>query len=125
MKTTKRKAPAPTKTQGAFKTETYDEQLTFLDPMPFCPTWPKRGSLADRALEMFMDGRLLDHPDFEAETASWRLAAVVCELRDLGWPIESIDIPAPTDERQNRFIALYRLPSKYTAQVQTFTGGKA
>jgi hypothetical protein len=118
MNTSKGKAPAPTKTQGAFKTDTVGEQLTFLDPLPFCPTWPKRGSLEDRALEMFMSGRLLDHPDFEAETASWRLAAVVCDLRDLGWPIESIDIPSPTEECQNRFIALYRLPSKYAAQAQ-------
>lgn len=113
MNTNKGKAPAPTKTQRAFKTDTVGEQLTFLDPLPFCPTWPKRGSLADRALEMFMGGRLLDHPEFEAETASWRLAAVVCDLRDLGWPIESIEIPAPTVARQCRFIALYRLSSKY------------
>ncbi len=41
----KGKAPAPTKTQGA-----YGEQLSFLPPPPFCPTWPKRGTLADRAL---------------------------------------------------------------------------
>ena len=25
------------------------EQLTFLDPPPFCPSWPKRNTLADRA----------------------------------------------------------------------------
>ena len=38
MNAPKGKAPAPTKTQGA-----HGEQLSFLPPPPFCPTWPKRG----------------------------------------------------------------------------------
>ena len=28
------------------------EQLSFLPPAPFAPTWPQRGTLADRALGM-------------------------------------------------------------------------
>jgi hypothetical protein len=63
MNAPKGKAPAPTKTQGA-----YGEQLSFLPPPPFCPTWPKRGTLADKALGMLMDGRMIDHPDFENST---------------------------------------------------------
>lgn len=60
-----KKAPEPTKDLGA-----YGEQLSFLPPPPFCPTWPTRGTLADRALGIFMDGRMIDHPDFENITQS-------------------------------------------------------
>jgi hypothetical protein len=108
-----KKAPTHDQAHGA-----YGEQISFLPPPPFCPTWPKKNTLADRALGLLIDGRMTDTPDFQKVTASWRLADVVCDLRDLGWPIESIDIPAPTKDRQNRFIALYRLPSKYAAQAR-------
>jgi hypothetical protein len=40
------------------------EQLSFLDPVPFSPTWPKPNTLADRALSRFLDGQVIDHPDF-------------------------------------------------------------
>jgi hypothetical protein len=72
---------------------------------------------------MFMDGMTLDHPDFENRTQSWRLAAVVFTLRALGWPIESIDIPSPTEENPDRVITLYRLPGKYVAQALALNGG--
>ena len=100
------------------------EQLTFLDPPPFCPAWPKRNTLADRALKMFLDGRVFDHPDFLEGCGSWRLAAVVFALRALGWPIDTIEVPAPSEEHPGRTIALYRLPAKYTAQaLAAMTGG--
>lgn len=57
------------------------EQLSFLPPPPFSPSWPTRNTLADRALGMFMNGDMLDHPDFESSTQSWRLGAVVFTLR--------------------------------------------
>lgn len=99
------------------------EQLSFIDPPPFCPAWPKRNSLADRALKMFLDGRVFDHPDFLEGCGSWRLAAVVFQLRALGWPIDTIEIPAPSEEHPGRTIALYRLPAKYAAQaLATMTG---
>ncbi len=104
------KAPAPTKVQGAS-----GEQMSFLPPPPFCPTWPKKGTLADRALGMLMDGKVIDHPDFEGSTQSWRLGAVIFTLRALGWPIETIEIPSPTEQCPNRIIALYLLPGKYVA----------
>jgi len=63
------------------------EQLSFLPPPPFNPQWPTRGTLADRALKMLMDGRMIDHPDFENDTQSWRLGAVVFTLRTLGCPL--------------------------------------
>lgn len=112
-----RKAPTATNETGAF-----GEQLSFLPPLPFYPTWPTKGTLADSALTMFMDGRMIDHPDFEAATQSWRLAAVVFQLRDLGWPIESIEIPSPTADAPGRAIALYYLPTRIVAKALALNG---
>ena len=86
--------------------------------------WPKRGTLADRALGMLMDGRLIDHPDFQSSTQSWRLAAVVFQLRTFDWPVETIEIPSPTEDNPERVIALYRLDGKYTAQALAMNGGE-
>ena len=113
-----RKAPAPSKVTGA-----HGEQLSFLPPPPFCPSWPTRGTLADRALGMLMDGRMIDHPDFENSTQSWRLGAVIFTLRTLGWPVETIEIPSPSAHSPDRVIALYRLDGKYTAQALAMNGG--
>ena len=99
------------------------EQLSFIDAPPFCPAWPKRNSLADRALKMFLDGRVFDHPDFLEGCGSWRLAAVVFHLRTLGWPIDTIEVPAPNEEHPGRTIALYKLPAKYAAQALTTMTG--
>lgn len=99
------------------------EQLSFLPPPPFCPTWPKKNTLADRALRMLMDGKHIDHPDFEQSTQSWRLGAVIFTLRALGWPIETIEIPSPTEQCPDRVIALYRLHGKYVAEALALNGG--
>jgi len=115
----KRKAPAPVKTQGAD-----GEQLSFLPPPPFCPQWPTKGTLADKALGMFMDGQMFDHPDFENRTQSWRLGAVVFTLRSLGWPIETIEVPSPTADCPDRVIALYRLDRKIVAQALAIMTGR-
>lgn len=93
------------------------EQLTLIDPPPFCPAWPKRNSLADRALKMFLDGRVFDHPDFLDGAGSWRLAAVVFQLRALGWPIDTIEVPSPSEGHPGRTIALYKLPARYAAEA--------
>lgn len=115
-----KKAPAPTKTQGAS-----GEQLSFLPPPPFCPTWPTRGTLADRLLGALMNGQTLDHLDFIQEVGSWRLAAYVSDLKELGWPVETIEIPSPTEQSPDRVIALYRLDASYTAQALALNGGAA
>ena len=99
------------------------EQLSFLPPPPFCPTWPTKNTLADRALKMFFDGKMIDHPDFENSTQSWRLGAVVFTLRTLGWLIETIEIPSPTEQSPDRVIALYHLPAKYVALALAMNGG--
>lgn len=101
------------------------EQLSFLPPQPFSPAWPTKNTLADVALGMFMDGRMIDHPDFENSTQSWRLGAVVFTLRTLGWPIETIEIPSPTEHSPDRVIALYKLDGKYTAQALALHNGRA
>lgn len=100
------------------------EQLSFLQPVPFNPTWPTRGTLADRALGELLDGRMIDHPFFESKTSSWRLGAAIFKLRVLGWPIESIAVPSPTEETANRTIALYRLPAKYSAMALALSSGR-
>lgn len=114
-----RKAPVSASESGT------GEQLSFLPSPPFCPQWPTRGTLADKALGLFMDGQVFDHPDFEGRTQSWRLGAVVFTLRTLGWPIETIEIPSPTDDCPDRVIALYRLDAKYTAQALAALSGGA
>ena len=79
--------------------------------------------LADRALKLFLDGKVYDHPDFLEGCGSWRLAAVVFQLRALGWPIDTLEIPAPSEEHAGRTIALYKLPAKFAAQaLATMTG---
>ena len=103
--------------------KTLGEQLSFLPPPPFNPTWPMRGTLADKALGMMMDGRMIDHPDFENTTQSWRLGAVIFSLRTLGWPIETIDVPSPTVDMQSRTIALYHLPAKFIAMALALSSG--
>lgn len=110
-----RKLPASVK-------QTQGEQLSFLEPPPFAPQWPTRGTLADKALGMLMDGRHIDHPEFEDSTQSWRLGAVIFTLRTLGWPVETIEIPSPTKDCPDRTIALYRLEGKYTAQALAMSG---
>ena len=72
-----------------------------------------------------MNGRMIDHPEFQDATASWRLGAVVFTLRTLGWPVETIEIPSPTKHSPDRVIALYRLDGKYTAQALAMNGRAA
>ncbi len=109
---TKNQAPAPSTATGA-----QGEQLSFLPPPPFSPIWPTKGTLADRALGYFMDGISLNHPEFEARTQSWRLGAVVFQLRTLGWPVETVEIPAPTAENPHRVIARYSMAPHHVAQA--------
>jgi hypothetical protein len=93
------------------------EQLTLIDPPAFCPTLPKPGSLPYHALKVLSSGKMIDHRDFENLTESWRLAAAIFTLRALGWPVETIEIPSPTDHCPHRVIALYKLEARYSAEV--------
>lgn len=92
-------------------------QYSFIPRPEFAPTWPTKGNLQDKALALLMDGRLIDHPEFEDITGSWRLGAVIFQLRGLGWPIETLDIPSPTEDRPSRIIALYRLDGQFIGNM--------
>ncbi len=101
------------------------EQLTFLPPSQFCPTWPTKGTLADKALGLLLDGQQFDHPTFEQLTGSWRLSQPIAELRKLGWPVETIEVPCPTELVPNRVIGLYRLDGKYVGLALAAMKGRA
>lgn len=100
------------------------EQLALFAPPPFTPNWPSRGTQADKALGLLLDGRHLDHPTFEAEAGSWRLAAVVFELRALGWPVQASHKPAPTPDCPGRYIAVYRLSARALADLVAVQRGE-
>jgi hypothetical protein len=99
-------------------------QMSLLPEPPFAPAWPQPATLAARLLDILLAGHSQTHPQFEAVTFSWRLAAVVNALRDLGWPIESEDISAPTPECPDRVIARYRLPLRIIAFAKLLKGGR-
>lgn len=99
------------------------QQLSFLPPAPFSPRWPTPGSMSDRALNWLLAGDVLDHPTFEARTASWRLAAYVRELRALGWPVETEGAAAPTADVPGRTIGRYTLPPAVAALARALRRG--
>ena len=115
-----KEAPTTFQADGAL-----GEQLSFIPPAPFCPSWPKSNTLAAVALQMLFDGRALDHEDFIGACSSWRLAAVVFQLRTLGWPVDTIDKASPSREHPGRVIALYKLPGKYVAEALALKTGEA
>lgn len=81
------------------------------EPPPFSPKYPKRSTLAGEALSRLLKGDTLTHPEFEEATCSWRLSEPIRALRHkYGWPVETIEIPAPTPDRPDRYIARYTLP---------------
>ena len=108
----------PSFQDGADSTDPHPcEQLSFLPPPPFNPTWPTKGTRDDQALQLFLAGRHIDHEDFIAVTGSWRLSDAVLHLRDRGWPIVSTDIPAPSPACPGREITVYHLPAKYATEA--------
>ncbi|HEX5359671.1 MAG TPA: hypothetical protein VFW49_01000 [Fluviicoccus sp.] len=54
--------------------------------------WPRRNTLASRCLRLLLEGKRLTHPIFQSFTGSWRLSAVIHDLKKLGWQIEWADI---------------------------------
>ena len=86
-------------------------QGVLFEAPPFSPTFPRRATLTGEALAMLLAGMALTHPDFQNITKSWRLSEMIRALRhDYGWPVQTIEIHAPTTERPDRFIARYVLP---------------
>ncbi len=96
------------------------EQLSFLPEPDFNPVWPRPNTLSARCLAMLLAGQAIDHLDFIERTGSWRLAAVIFELRALGWPVEAEEIPAPTADAPTRHICRYTLAVE---AIQKVMGG--
>ena len=113
-----KKAPDHANDQGAC-----GQQMYLLPPPPFSPTYPNRSTLAGEALAILLNGGSITHPQFESITASWRLSEPIRQLRrDHGWPVETIEIAAPTQERPDRYIAEYVLPAWVLEEVGVHHG---
>ncbi len=94
------------------------QQLSFLPQPEFSPTLPRSSTLAGRALAVLLAGRRLTHPQFQGMTGSWRLAEPIRALRhDFGWPVDTIEIPAPTTEHPDRIIGEYVMPEWVIREV--------
>lgn len=94
-------------------------QGELFEPPQFSPTYPKSSTLNGKALALLLEGRAITHPDFQNITKSWRLSERVRALRhDYGWPVQTIEIPAPTAECPTRKIARYALPGWVIQQVE-------
>lgn len=65
------------------------EQLSLIDPPPFCPSLPTKNSNADLALHDLLAGAITQL-DWLARGRSWRLSAAVKELDYLGWQPKSV-----------------------------------
>lgn len=85
------------------------EQMSLLPEPDFNPIKPKPNTLPARCLSQMLRGQHFTHPQFEQMTESWRLSAVVYDLREMGWPVESVDVPAPTKACPTRTISRYYL----------------
>lgn len=73
-----------------FNTNALPTQYRLFDTLPIPrPQHPSQGTLPHAALNVFLAGRTLIHPQFEAQTGSWRLSAAVFDLKQLGWPVFS------------------------------------
>lgn len=96
-------------------------QLSLLPEVEQPPQRPNRGTLADALLAMLARGDKLTHPDFQARTGSWRLAAVAFELGLLGWHVLAERIHAPTPDRPDRSIARYSLTAAHSALARRNT----
>ena len=112
-----KKAPAPTKTQGAAG------QDELFDLPAFCPILPPANSATATALDALLEGSITQI-DWLNRGHGWRLAADVKQLDYLGWCPESIRIRVSGRARP---IALYSLPerAKQAAHAMSHGGGAA
>lgn len=99
------------------------EQLTFLDPPVFSPGLPTPATLADRLLTGFLQGKSFTHPEWQAITKSWRLAATAQKLKDLDWPVQSLPQASPIDGQPDRVIARYELTRDAIAKGRELVRG--
>jgi hypothetical protein len=82
------------------------------------PTFPKTDSLTARALMRLVTGQQFTHRDFQNATASYRLSAYIEQLRNRhGWPIETKEEIAPTNDKVPR-LATY---GRYLINTEVLT----
>ncbi len=82
------------------------------------PTFPRIDTLTARALMRLVSGRQFTHRDFQNETASYRLSGYIEQLRNRhGWPIETKEETAPTNDKVGR-IATY---GRYLIEAEALT----
>ena len=104
------KAAAPVKMQAA-RLDSADFNLTYpeldLECAPIVPVWPRPGTAQEMLLEILLrDGRTTID-DFLQATGSHEERKYISDLRDLAWPIETYNLPAPTPALPRRVIGLY------------------
>lgn len=96
-------------------------QLSFLPALPLAPTWPT-APLMRRALDAMLAGKTLDHADFIRKTGSWRLAAVIRDLRRLGWPVQATDEATTAADGHRQDIARYSFSADTLAELRQAIG---
>lgn len=89
-------------------------QISMLPEPKYNPRWPKKATLASKALFLMLGDMKLTHPLFEALSGSWRLAAHIHILKKLGWPVitDQIDFDGEYDEGRQRHMGVYSLPDE-------------
>jgi hypothetical protein len=114
--------PTEAETSAKDTRDSIDQGELFEGPK-LAPSWPTPGTLDSIALEMLLTGQTLTHPDFQGATQSWRLAACVERIRNHhGWPVITVEIPAPTRRRPSRVIGEYHMR---TDAIELVKGGTA
>lgn len=77
------------KTRASRQASVGSDKPTLISLTPnFKPCWPRKKTLAYSALTLMLQGNVLTHLDFIINTGSWRLAAHIFILKNLGWPIK-------------------------------------
>lgn len=100
-------------------------ELFNMEALPLAPTLPNRGTLADELLGVLLAGERVEQPEWLTRTRSWRLAATVGQLGDMGWPVQALLIPAPNKRNERRKIARYYLkPDAIAAGLSMYRRGK-
>ena len=71
------------------------------------PIFPPPNTMLARFLDAMLTVTMHLHPEFIQETGNWRLATAAEELKEMGWPVEMIELHSPTEENPHRCVALY------------------
>ena len=91
------------KTRSSRQAYNGSKQMSFLPEPDFNPKLPKKNTLPWIALSLMLQGKKITHRSFDNKTESWRLAAVIHQLKkDFGWVIRDKDISQHTEKKPRR-----------------------